>query len=83
MARQIWPHRLSSGFASGVTVAAKTGTLPAVRNEAGVVTCPDGRRFAVAVFTRAATLDERLPAVDASIGRAARLAVDHLREYAA
>ncbi|MFD3580003.1 serine hydrolase [Streptomyces sp. NPDC058644] len=83
MSRQIWPHRLSSGFASGVTVAAKTGTLPAVRNEAGVVTCPDGRRFAVAVFTRAATLDERLPAVDASIGRTARLAVDHLRRYTA
>ncbi|MFD9908715.1 serine hydrolase [Streptomyces sp. NPDC059063] len=83
MSRQIWPHRLSSGFASGVTIAAKTGTLPAVRNEAGVVTHPDGRRFAVAVFTRADTLDERLPAVDASIGRAARLAVDHLRECAA
>lgn len=79
MAQQIWPHRLSCGFDSGVAVAAKTGTLPAVRNEAGVITYPDGRRYAVAVFTRAKTLDERLPAVDASIGRAARLAVDHLR----
>ncbi|MCK2239081.1 MULTISPECIES: serine hydrolase [unclassified Crossiella] len=79
MAEQIWPHRLTSGFASEVKLAAKTGTLPAVRNEAGVITYPDGRRYAVAVFTRAHTLDERLPAVDASIGRAARLAVDHLR----
>lgn len=78
MAQQIWPHRLSSGFPSGVRVAAKTGTLPGIRNEAGVVTLGDGRRFAVAVFTRAHSLEDRLPAVDASIGAAARLAVDHL-----
>ncbi|MEU6265446.1 serine hydrolase [Saccharopolyspora shandongensis] len=78
MAQQIWPHRLSSGFPSGVQVAAKTGTLPGVRNEAGVVTLGDGRQFAVAVFTRARTLADRLPAVDASIGAAARLALDHL-----
>ena len=79
MARQIWPHRLTSGFPSGVTIAAKTGTLPAVRNECGVVTYPDGRQYAVAVFTRAHTLAERQPKVDASIGTAAHLAVDHLR----
>lgn len=79
MAHQIWPHRLSSGFESGVRIAAKTGTLPSVRNEAGVVTYPDGRQFAVAVFTRAHSLDERQPAVDASIGQAARLAVEQLR----
>ncbi|SDY09084.1 beta-lactamase class A [Amycolatopsis xylanica] len=78
MAKQVWPHRLSSGFGDEVQVAAKTGTLPAVRNEAGVVSFPDGRRFAVAVFTRAESLAFRLPAVDASIGKAARLAVDHL-----
>ncbi|QKV80195.1 serine hydrolase [Amycolatopsis sp. Hca4] len=80
MARQIWPHRLSSGFPADVTIAAKTGTLPAVRNEAGVVSGPDGRRFAVAVFTRAHSLAERQPAVDAAIGKAGRLAVDHLRK---
>lgn len=80
MARQIWPHRISAGFPSDVAVAAKTGTLPAVRNEAGVVSYPDGRRFAVAVFTRADSLAERQPAVDAAIGEAARLAVHHLRK---
>ncbi len=79
MAQQIWPHRISSGFPAGVAIAAKTGTLPAVRNEAGVVTHVDGRRYAVAVFTRADSLADRLPAVDAAIGEAARLAVDHLR----
>jgi beta-lactamase class A len=79
MAQQIWPHRLSSGFPADVQVAAKTGTLPSVRNEAGVVTYPDGRSYAVAVFTKAKSLDLRQPAVDAVIGRAGRLAVDHLR----
>ncbi|MFD2466444.1 serine hydrolase [Amycolatopsis silviterrae] len=79
MAQQIWPHRLSSGFPSGVAIAAKTGTLPGIRNEAGVVTLGDGRRFAVAVFTRAHSLEDRLPAVDASIGAAARLAIDYLQ----
>jgi beta-lactamase class A len=79
MARQIWPHRLSSGFPADVQVAAKTGTLPSVRNEAGVVTYPDGREYAVAVFTRSQSLDLRDPAADAVIGRAGRLAVDQLR----
>ncbi|AGM06816.1 serine hydrolase [Amycolatopsis keratiniphila] len=79
MTQQIWPHRISSGFPADVAIAAKTGTLPAVRNEAGVVTHVDGRRYAVAVFTRAGSLADRLPAVDSAIGEAARLAVDHLR----
>jgi len=79
MARQIWPHRLSSGFPADVAVAAKTGTLPSVRNECGVVTYPDGRQYAVAVFTRSHDLAERQPLVDASIGAAGRIAVEHLR----
>lgn len=79
MARQIWPHRLSSGFPADVAVAAKTGTLPSVRNECGVVTYPDGRQYAVAVFTRSHDLAERQPLVDAAIGAAGRIAVEHLR----
>jgi beta-lactamase class A len=79
MAEQIWPHRLSSGFAPDVAVAAKTGTLPAIRNEAGVVTYPDGRRYAVAVFTRSGRLESRQPLMDSSIGRAGRIAVDWIR----
>ncbi|MYZ41175.1 serine hydrolase, partial [Streptomyces sp. SID4917] len=50
---QVWPHRLRSGFPDGVKVSGKTGTLPSVRNEIGVVEYPDGGRYAVAVFTRA------------------------------
>jgi beta-lactamase class A len=79
MALQIWPHRLTSGFPAEVRIAAKTGTLPTWRNEAGVVTYPDGRQYAVAVFTRAASLSDRQPLVDASIGRAAFAAVEDLR----
>ncbi|PQZ57492.1 MULTISPECIES: serine hydrolase [unclassified Microbacterium] len=79
MALQIWPHRLTSGFPGEVSLAAKTGTLPTWRNEAGVVTYPDGRQYAVAVFTRAGSLADRQPLVDASIGRAAFAAVEHLR----
>lgn len=79
MALQVWPHRLSSGFPDGVAVAGKTGTLPGIRNEVGVVTYPDGGRYAVAVFTVADSLASQQPAVDAAIGRAARIAVDALR----
>ncbi|MFZ0215067.1 MAG: serine hydrolase [Candidatus Dormiibacterota bacterium] len=79
MARQIWPHRLSSGFPDPVKIAGKTGTLPSLRNEAGVVTYPDGGRYAVGVFTRADDLAQRQPAIDAAIGSAARMAVEALR----
>ncbi|MEG8276443.1 serine hydrolase [Streptomyces sp. AHA2] len=77
---QVWPHRLASGFPfDDVHVAGKTGSLPTVRNEVGVVEYPDGGRYAVAVFTRTARTSALLPAADAVIGTAARLAVDALR----
>ncbi|NUT97473.1 MAG: serine hydrolase [Saccharothrix sp.] len=80
MSLQVWPHRLASGFPfDDVRVAGKTGTLPTVRNEVGVVSYPDGGRYAVAVFTRSASTAFTLPAADAVIGTAARLAVEHLR----
>lgn len=80
MGLQVWPHRLASGFPfDDVRVAGKTGTLPTVRNEIGVVEYPDGGRYAVAVFTRSASTALTLPAADAVIGTAARLAVEHLR----
>jgi len=79
MARQVFRHRLVSGFPDGVLVAAKTGTLPGLHNEAGVVHWPDGGRYAVAVFARTADPAADRVAVDAAIGRAARVAVDFLR----
>jgi len=76
---QIWPHRLASGFpADDVAVAGKTGTLPPLRSEVGVVELPGGRRYAAAVFTRSRGRTLSDPGADAAIGQAARLAVDHL-----
>ncbi|REE95892.1 serine hydrolase [Thermomonospora umbrina] len=79
-ALQVWPHRLASGFPyDDVRVSGKTGTLPTIRNEAGVVEYPDGGRYAVAVFTRSVSTAAVLPKADAVIGTAARLAVEYLR----
>jgi beta-lactamase class A len=79
MTRQENTQRLASGFGDAIEVAGKTGTIPFVRNEAGVVTYPDGRGYAVAVFTRSESRAERDAPVDAAIGAAARLAVEALR----
>jgi beta-lactamase class A len=81
MGRQVFRHRLASGFPDGVAVAAKTGTLPGLHIEAGVVRYPDGGCYAVAVFARTRELTGARPAVDAAIGAAARIAVDFLREH--
>ena len=80
LGQQVWPHRLAAGFPSdAIRVSGKTGTLPAIRNEVGVVEYPDGRGYAVAVFTRSEGSGLALPQVDAAIGVAARIAVDDLR----
>lgn len=80
MGRQVWQHRLVSGFPeSGVRIAGKTGTDFAIRNEAGVVEYPDGKRYAVGVFLRSARVADRQPHTDRAIGRAARAVIDHLR----
>jgi len=80
MHQQVAADRLSAGFdQTGVRVAGKTGTLPAIRNEAGVVTFPDGRRYAAAIFTRARSLAPRRPDIDGAIGAAARTAIEYLR----
>jgi beta-lactamase class A len=78
MSLQVWPHRLTSGFGDGVAIAAKTGTLPGIRNEAGVIEFENGGRYAVAVFTRADSFAYRIPAIDASIGTAAAAAIASL-----
>ncbi|GGP87081.1 serine hydrolase [Streptosporangium pseudovulgare] len=77
---QVWPHRLAAGFPyDDVAVSGKTGTLPTIRNEAGVVEYPDGGRYAVAVFTRSYGTAHNQPRADAVIGAAARAAVERLR----
>ncbi|MEV0528839.1 serine hydrolase [Streptomyces sp. NPDC050439] len=80
MSRQVWQHRLVSGFPeNGVRIAGKTGTDFAIRNEAGVVQYPDGKRYAVGVFLRSKRPTDRQPRADRAIGRTARAVIDHLR----
>jgi beta-lactamase class A len=62
-----------------VRVAGKTGTLGALRHEVGVIQYDDDVPYAVAVFSQSARAAPIQPGIDAAIGRAARLAVDHLR----
>jgi beta-lactamase class A len=51
MGQQLTRHRIVSGFRLPVRVAAPSGSLVGlVRNEIGVISCADGRRYA-AVFT--------------------------------
>ncbi|MEF9905224.1 serine hydrolase [Streptomyces sp. P9-A2] len=79
MGRQVFRHRLVSGFPDDVTVAAKTGTLPGLHMEAGVARYPDGGCYAIAVFARTHALAASRPTVDAATGRAAGIAVGSLR----
>lgn len=80
MGHQLTRHRIASGFDVPVTVAAKSGGLMGiVRNEAGVVTFPDGSAYAVAVFTRSGPDARNAAEIDASIGAIARLLIDQLR----
>ncbi|WP_217146082.1 serine hydrolase [Streptomyces sp. AC627_RSS907] len=78
---QVRPHRPASGFPfDDVRVAGKTGCLPTVRTEVGVVTAssknPDGGRCAVGVFTRSVSTAAHLPSADAVISTTAGMAVD-------
>ena len=44
--------RIPAGIPVGTPVAHKTGTLAGISNDVGIVTLPDKKRFAIAVFTR-------------------------------
>lgn len=44
--------RIPAGVPAGTAVAHKTGTLAGISNDVGIVTLPDQRRFAIAIFTQ-------------------------------
>ncbi|MER6944451.1 serine hydrolase [Nonomuraea sp. NPDC000554] len=80
MARQLTRHRLASGFRPPAQMASKSGSLlGVVRNEVGVITYPDGQRYAATVFTRTRR-DSDEAAINAAIGAAAARAVAVLRD---
>ena len=47
--------RLKGLLPKGTPVAHKTGTIGGVANDVGFITLPDGRRFALAVYTKSST----------------------------
>ncbi len=80
MGRQVTRQRLALGFPRhGCRVAAKSGTLLGViRNEIGVITMPDGHRYAAAVFTGADRPYDNEHEINAIIGAAAARSIEHL-----
>ena len=50
--------RLKGLLPKGTPVGHKTGTIGGVANDVGFITLPDGRRFAIAVFTKSSTTPE-------------------------
>ncbi|WP_035840501.1 serine hydrolase [Kitasatospora azatica] len=83
MAKQLTRHRIAAGFRRPVQVAAKSGSLiGVVRNEIGVISYPDGRKYAAAVFTRSRPGADEF-AINAAIGSATARAVAALREEGA
>lgn len=80
MARQLTRHRMASAFRPPVQVAAKSGSLfGVIRNEIGVISYPDGRQYAAAVFTRSPPGSDEA-AISHAVGAATAHAVTVLRQ---
>jgi beta-lactamase class A len=76
MAQQLTKNRLATGFAPPARVAAKSGSLTGiVRNEIGIISYPDGRAYAAAVFCQAHQPWQGDAAINTVIGTAAAAAV--------
>ena len=67
--------RLKGLLPRGTPVAHKTGTTGGVANDVGFITLPDGRRFAIAVFTNSSETSE--PDRDRAIAEISRTLFDH------
>jgi beta-lactamase class A len=81
MSGQLTRNRLASGFSRGTTVSAKSGGLMgAVRNEVGAIVLPDGTTYIASVFTQSIGTENREVEINSSIGRAAALAIDSIRD---
>lgn len=76
-------ERIKAGLPTGARFAHKTGLGPSAdglnhaTNDIGLVTLPDGRRFAIAVYLAGATADAKMR--EAAHAAVARLAVESLR----
>jgi len=52
------PVRIGKLLPTGCTVAHKTGTMPGIMNDAGMITTPQGHHIAIAIFTKGAKSSE-------------------------
>ena len=64
------PDRIKGGLPPGTPIAHKTGTLHGISDDVGLVTLPDGRRVAIAVFTRGISDGKARAAIIAEAARA-------------
>ena len=72
-------RRLEAAVPDGGALAAKSGALfGRVRNEVGVITWPDGSRYAVAIFTRAHAPFAGAAGINAQMARAVKLGIEAL-----
>jgi beta-lactamase class A len=67
--------RLKGLLPKGTPVAHKTGTIGGVANDVGFITLPDGRRFAIAVYTKSSMTPEA--SRDRAIAEVARTLYDY------
>jgi len=69
------PGRLKGLLPKGTPVAHKTGTAGGIANDVGYITLPDGRRFAIAVYTNSneTSVSDR----DRAIAEIARMLFDY------
>jgi beta-lactamase class A len=67
--------RIKGLLPKGTPVAHKTGTAGGIANDVGYVTLPDGRRFAIAVFTNSSetSVSDR----DRAIAEISRMVFDY------
>ena len=68
-------NRLKGVLPTGTVVAPKTGTLMSIANDVGLVTLPDGRKFAIAVYVKGDTKGTDVQ--DQVIANIARAAYDY------
>jgi beta-lactamase class A len=68
-------RRIRAGVPQGVEVADKTGTIGRTTNDVALVTLPDGKHVALAVFVRNSSKSNEQ--VEPSIAAAARAVYDH------
>jgi len=69
------PERLGGLLPRNTPIAHKTGTVGGVANDVGYITLPDGRRFAIVVFTRGS--ETPLPDRERAVAEVARTLYDY------